>query len=167
MLRLPETSPPPPAAILPTAASEHNDVESDENPNPLKQTPKPILIFPSWTRRTPVAPLQFGAVCFIAPPCFGTAFRWENTANMNVKRTCSVALSASVSHQSRTLSFSDRVAYQRPIESVSWHHRIWPDRPDPKPSLDAVMSQAQLEEKVTSYLRNSQTLDDCQRRIYG
>src|SRR5215475_9382262 len=63
-------------------------------------------------------------------------------------------------HQSRTLSFADRVAYQRAIEEVYWRHRIWPDtNPSPKPSLDAVMSQAQLEMKVTDYLYNSQTVE--------
>ena len=51
------------------------------------------------------------------------------------------------------------------IEHVCCRHRIWPERPDPKPSLDAVMSHAQLEQKVTQYLRNSQTLNDCQRPI--
>ena len=56
----------------------------------------------------------------------------------------------------RTLTFAERVAYQRAIEDVYWRHRIWPkERPDPKPSLDAVMSQAQLEKKVADYLRNS------------
>src|SRR5262249_61883537 len=44
---------------------------------------------------------------------------------------------------SRTLSFADRVTYQRAIEEVYWRHRIWPSNlPDPKPSLGAVMSQA-------------------------
>jgi hypothetical protein len=61
----------------------------------------------------------------------------------------------------RTLTFAKRVAYQRAIEDVYWRHRIWPaERPDPKPSLDAVMSQTQLEKKVTDYLRNSQTLEN-------
>ena len=32
--------------------------------------------------------------------------------------------------------------------------------PDPKPPLDAVMSQAQMEKKVEDYLRNSQALED-------
>src|SRR5262249_13958835 len=55
----------------------------------------------------------------------------------------------------------DRVAYQRAIEDVYWRHRIWPkERPDPKPSLDAVMSQAQLENKVADFLRNLQALED-------
>jgi N-acetylneuraminic acid mutarotase len=64
-----------------------------------------------------------------------------------------------ISH--RTLTFQERVAYQRAIEEVYWRHRIWPkERPDPKPSLDVVMSQAQLERKVAEYLRNSQALED-------
>jgi hypothetical protein len=59
------------------------------------------------------------------------------------------------------LTFADRVAYQRAIEEVYWRHRIWPkERPDSKPSLDAVMSQAQIENKVEDYLRNSQALKD-------
>src|SRR5712671_2375148 len=64
----------------------------------------------------------------------------------------------------RTLTFAARVAYQRAIEEVYWRHRIWPrrrgERPDPKPSLDVVMSQAQLEKKVTDYLRSSRALED-------
>jgi N-acetylneuraminic acid mutarotase len=65
----------------------------------------------------------------------------------------------------RTLTFEERVSYQRAIEDVYWRHRIWPkERPDPKPSLDAVMSQAQLEKKVMDYLRNSQALEDYWQR---
>src|SRR5262249_26985350 len=57
----------------------------------------------------------------------------------------------------RTLTFEERVSYQRAIEEVYWRHRIWPkENRSPKPSLDAVISQAQLEKKVTDYLRNSQ-----------
>src|SRR5437660_24701 len=59
------------------------------------------------------------------------------------------------------LTFAERLAYQRAIEEVYWRHRIWPtENAEPKPSLDAVMSQAQLETKVEDYLRNSQALDD-------
>ena len=52
---------------------------------------------------------------------------------------------ARVSHPAAAgLTFTERVSYQRAIEEVYWRHRIWPkERPDPKPSLDAVMSQAQ------------------------
>src|SRR5437660_1039109 len=65
----------------------------------------------------------------------------------------------------RTLTFQERVAYQRAIEDVYWRHRIWPtERPDPKPPLDAVMSQEQLETKVTDYLRKSQALEDYWQR---
>src|SRR5882762_10457235 len=65
----------------------------------------------------------------------------------------------------RTLSFSERVAYQRAIEEVYWRHRIWPkDRPDPKPSFDALISQAQLDKRVTDYLRKSQALEDYWQR---
>jgi hypothetical protein len=70
-----------------------------------------------------------------------------------------------VNSSQRTLSFEERVSYQKAIEEVYWRHRIWPEeRPDPKPSLDAVISQAQLEKKVTDYLRNSQALEDYWQR---
>jgi hypothetical protein len=65
----------------------------------------------------------------------------------------------------RTLTFAERVAYQRASENVYWRHRIWPkERPDHKPPLDAVMSQAQLEKKVADYLRKSQALEDYRRQ---
>jgi hypothetical protein len=68
----------------------------------------------------------------------------------------------------RTLTFEERVSYQRSIEDVYWRHRIWPrdrgERPDPKPSLDAVMSQGQVEKKVKDYLRKSQALEDYWQR---
>jgi hypothetical protein len=39
--------------------------------------------------------------------------------------------------------------------------RTWPkERRDPKPAVNAVMSQAQLEKKVADYLRNSKALED-------
>ena len=59
------------------------------------------------------------------------------------------------------LGFAERAGYQRAIEDVYWRHRIWPkENPNPKPSLDAVMSQAKLEKKVTDYLRKSEALED-------
>src|SRR5437660_11557742 len=59
------------------------------------------------------------------------------------------------------LTFEERVSYQRAIEDVYWRHRIWPkERPDPKPSLDAGMSQAQLEKKVKDYLSYSIALEE-------
>ena len=75
------------------------------------------------------------------------------------------SMATSTLGSNRTLSFAERVAYQRAIEDVYWRHRIWPkERTDPKPSLDAVMSQAQLENKVTDYLRKSQALEDYWQR---
>src|SRR5207244_2488609 len=65
----------------------------------------------------------------------------------------------------RTLTFEERVSYQRAIEEVYWRHRIWPkENSNPKPSLDAVMSQAQLEKKVTAYLQKSQALGEYWQR---
>src|SRR5438876_40382 len=70
------------------------------------------------------------------------------------------ALFGANGHESATLSFAERVAYQRAIEDVYWRHRIWPkERLDPKPSLDALMSQATIEQKVQDYLRHSELLE--------
>src|SRR5437762_476470 len=72
---------------------------------------------------------------------------------------------ASTKVSQKTLTFAQRISYQRAIEEVYWRHRIWPkERPDPKPSLDAVMSQGQLEKKVAEYLRNLQALEDYWQR---
>ena len=66
----------------------------------------------------------------------------------------------------RTLTFEERVAYQRAVEEVYWRHRIWPkERPDPKPSLDAAMPHAELEKKVADYLRKLQALEDYWQRL--
>ena len=68
--------------------------------------------------------------------------------------------SPSLPGQARTLTFAERVHYQRTIEEVYWRHRIWPkNRSEPKPSLDAVMPQAEIEKKVQAYLYNSQALE--------
>jgi N-acetylneuraminic acid mutarotase len=65
----------------------------------------------------------------------------------------------------RRVFFEDRVAYQRAIEEVYWRHRIWPkERPDPKPSLEEVMSEATIEQKVQDYLRNSELLEQAWQR---
>src|SRR5437867_5653712 len=65
----------------------------------------------------------------------------------------------------RTLTFEERVSYQRAIEEVYWRHRIWPnENANPKPSIDAVISKAQLEKKVKDYLGNSQALEDYWQR---
>ena len=72
---------------------------------------------------------------------------------------------ASLKVSERTLSFAERVTYQRAIEDVYWRHRIWPEeRADPKPPLDSVMPLAQVEKKVADYLRKSQALEDYWQR---
>ena len=69
----------------------------------------------------------------------------------------------------RTLTFAQRVAYQRAIEEVYWRRPyLAKENLNPKPPLDAVMSQAELENKVTDYLRDSQALENnWQRPITG
>ena len=86
--------------------------------------------------------------------------RLTNGTNPPGRLAATTALAKSPS-QPRAFSFAERVAYQRAIEDVYWRHRIWPkENPDPKPALDAVMSQAQLENKVAGYLRDSLALED-------
>src|SRR5438067_13000771 len=88
----------------------------------------------------------------------------DNLAFVKVRESAS-SVAASATRKNQTLTFADRVAYQRAIEEVYWRHRIWTkENPDPKPSLDAVMSQAQLEKKVEDYLRKSQALEDYWQR---
>src|SRR5437870_467228 len=67
--------------------------------------------------------------------------------------------------QSRTLSFADRVAYQRAVEEVYWRHRIWPnENRRTKPPLASVMSETAIENKVKDYLRNSELLEQYWQR---
>jgi len=69
--------------------------------------------------------------------------------------------------KSRVLTFAERVAYQYTIEEVYWRHRIWPkENTNPKPSLDQVMSRAQVEKKVEDYMRDSQLLADQRQRQF-
>src|SRR6058998_304381 len=82
-------------------------------------------------------------------------------AQSRSRGTAKRSVAASAIRVDRTLTFADRVAYQRAIEEVYWQHRIWPKaNASAKPPLDKVMSQAQIEEKVEDYLRNSQALED-------
>ena len=75
-------------------------------------------------------------------------------------------LEAAPKVSNRTLTFEERVSYQRAIEEVYWRHRIWPkERPDAKPSLDAVMSQAQLERKSRLFAQLRGASDYWQRRL--
>src|SRR4029450_6412671 len=69
---------------------------------------------------------------------------------------------AKLATQTRTLTFAERVSYQRAIEEGYWGHRIWPkENAQPKPLLDEMMSAEEIEKKVEDYLRDSQTLETC------
>ena len=103
------------------------------------------------------------------PPGMQSSFTGEDTANDHIWQTVGTLYNCATHprtkltapSESRQLLFEDRVAYQRAIEEVYWRHRIWPkERPDPKPSLDAVMSQAAIEKKVQNYLRDSELLEE-------
>jgi hypothetical protein len=90
------------------------------------------------------------------------------TSPVTTGKVASLSSEAAASASQRTLTFAERVTYQRAIEDVYWRHRIWPrnggENSNPKPSLDAVMPQAQLEKKAADYLRNSQALEDYWKR---
>src|SRR6058998_3090776 len=86
-------------------------------------------------------------------------------AQSRSRGTAKRSVAASAIRVDRTLTFADRVAYQRAIEEIYWRHRIWPQaNAGPKPPLDKVISQAQIEKKVEDYLRNSQALEDYWQR---
>jgi N-acetylneuraminic acid mutarotase len=107
----------------------------------------------------------FLSVAFIVA---SSAFNSPNNWYKSAVATIGYDSTAKSPSQPRAFSFAERVAYQRAIEDVYWRHRIWPsnrgENPDPKPSLDAVMSQAQLENKVAGYLHDSLVLEDYWQR---
>src|SRR5207248_9191719 len=118
----------------------------ESNPHPMQK--KSACHCASFSLRAVLALLFCVAACLVLTGTLLAFFRSEAPTNVS----------------QRTLTFAERVAYQQTIEDVYWRHRIWPrgsgERPDPKPALDAVMSQAQLEKKVADYLRKSQALAD-------
>jgi hypothetical protein len=101
------------------------------------------------------------AAFIAASSAFDSPNKWYKSA----VATVGYGSTAKSPSQPRAFSFAERVAYQRAIEDVYWRHRIWPkENSDRKPSLDAVMSQAQLENKVAGYLRDSLVLEDYWQR---
>src|SRR5438046_2015569 len=91
----------------------------------------------------------FLSAAFIAA---NSAFNSPNSWHKSAGATGGSDTTAKSPSQPRAFSFAERVAFQRAIEDVYWRHRTWPrsrgENPDPKPPLDAVMSQAQLQKKV-------------------
>ena len=70
----------------------------------------------SVSPRTLVVLIAWAATCLIVTRPLPAFLRSEATAKL----------------PQRTLTFADRVAYQRAVEDVYWRHRIWPkERPDP------------------------------------
>ena len=100
----------------------------------------------------------FLAVAFIA---FSSASNSPNKWYKSAVAIVGYGSTAKNPSQPRAFSFAERVAFQRAIEDVYWRHRIWPkENLAAKPSLDGVMTQAQLENKVAGYLRDSLMLED-------
>ena len=61
---------------------------------------------------------------------------------------------------SQHLTFEQRVACQKAIEQVYWNHRIWPqENPQPKPSLESIISDEAIRIKAEDVLRKSHALD--------
>jgi len=66
--------------------------------------------------------------------------------------------------QGRTLSFAERVAYQRAVDEVYWRHTTWPQQNGRvKPSLDEVVPLEATRAKVAEMLRKSEAL----ARLWG
>src|ERR1700730_6367379 len=116
------------------------------------------LLTPLMNRIRSASATLFFLVCLVT---LTSAFNLPNRSPDLSPRLASLSRAAKPAQQRTMLTLADRVAYQRAMEEVYWHHRIWPkERPDPKPSLDQVMPSAQLEKKVEDYLRNSEALED-------
>jgi len=90
-----------------------------------------------------------------------SAFNLPNKSPDVSSRLASISTVAKPAQQRRTLTLADRVAYQRAIEEVYWRHRIWPkENAESKPTLDAIVSQRQIEQQVEAYLHKSQIVTD-------
>jgi hypothetical protein len=86
-------------------------------------------------------------VCFAFSGKGKSAFNLPSTSS-GVSRSPVATGVMQPTTQARTLTFADRVAYQRAIEEIHWRHRDWPAADgSSKPSLDRVMPQAQIEKR--------------------
>ncbi len=68
---------------------------------------------------------------------------------------CNIVFSKEAIKERKSLiTIEDRVACQFAIEKVYWRHRIWPkENKRPKPSLNSVISNELLREKVEDIIR--------------
>ena len=107
-----------------------------------------------------------GAACILPPQMRVPLAVWFAVSVLSASAAGSGPHVPERSERARTLTLADRVRYQRAVEDVYWRHRIWPkERERPKPPLGEVMSPAQIEQKVQSYLRNSEVLRHTPHRI--
>ncbi len=112
-----------------------------------------MIVARSWATNVPNHPAKFAAT-------------QNNTVSCVNGHASASSVTAPATRRDRTLTFADRVAYQRAIEGVYWQHRIWPEaNTGPKPPLDKVMSQQEIEKRVEDYLRNSHALENYWQRL--
>lgn len=70
--------------------------------------------------------------------------------------------------RAQELDLERRVAAHRAVERVLWEHRIWPEaNTEPKPSLEAVLPDRDLRDRVDDVLRKSAALADLWKRPVG
>jgi N-acetylneuraminic acid mutarotase len=70
---------------------------------------------------------------------------------------CSTPVLAQQKHSS--ISLEQRIIYQKAVEGIYWKHMIWPaSNPQPKPPLEAAMSESAIRLKTEEYLRKSNAL---------
>ena len=111
----------------------------------------------AYLLRSAAVALLFSCAIVGLSSAFNSSSRWSSLSGPSAHPGSAVKPEM----QTKTLTFAERV-----VVSARYRRRLLaaPDlakrRPDPKPSLDAVMSQAQLEKKVEDYLGNSQALED-------
>jgi hypothetical protein len=117
--------------------------KSEARQKPQENPPTPVSAFS--IRRVLIALILCAAACSLLTGTLLAFFHPEAPENIF----------------NRTLTFAERVAYQRAIEEIYWRHRIWPNaNPGLKPPVDAVISREQIEKKVEGYLRKSQSIVD-------
>ena len=81
-------------------------------------------------------------------------------SNLLVLIALVVATGGAPAFGASSLALEKRVSAQSAIEGVYWRHRIWPsDSPSPKPSLDEVLPERVVREKVEDYLLQSIALE--------
>src|SRR5215470_12910077 len=87
-------------------------------------------------------------------------YGWSHPAPTTPYITVNHSKFNAMSWSGRRMSVKERVAHQRAIEEVYWRHRLWPaTNHAPKPRLEEVMPQEQIEVKVKDYLRGSEKLE--------